>query len=219
MGLYLLVAFLLGAFHALEPGHGKSLVAAYLVGRRASLKHALVLGVTAAFTHTFSVFLIALTSLILLNKLNHDILFHCMTLLSGFLLLVFAGYSFLKSRNAHTHPHPRMPHNLESFKNLLLVGVSAGLLPCPGALAVLLASLAMRKLILGIMLVSAYSAGVGFALVSISCAAVLASSAVQRLSPNTWLMRLPGLSAGLVFVLAIILGVREAAHLLTNHLL
>lgn len=49
-----LTAFFLGALHALEPGHGKSAIAAYAVGYRSSLRHILVLGLTTAFAHTIS---------------------------------------------------------------------------------------------------------------------------------------------------------------------
>ena len=58
--LGILVAFGLGAMHALSPGHGKTIVAAYLIGSRGTLKHALFLGSTVTFTHTVSVFLLGL---------------------------------------------------------------------------------------------------------------------------------------------------------------
>jgi ABC-type nickel/cobalt efflux system permease component RcnA len=48
----LAVATGLGAFHALEPGHGKTVVAAYLVGARGTAQHALWLGLIVTATHT-----------------------------------------------------------------------------------------------------------------------------------------------------------------------
>ena len=59
------VAFWLGAMHALEPGHGKTIVAAYLVGSRGNMKHAALLGATVTFTHTISVFLLGIGTLLL----------------------------------------------------------------------------------------------------------------------------------------------------------
>ena len=58
--LGIFVAFGLGAMHAMSPGHGKTIVAAYLVGSRGTLKHAGLLGFTVTFTHTFTVFLLGL---------------------------------------------------------------------------------------------------------------------------------------------------------------
>src|SRR5690242_9868951 len=61
----LAVAFGLGAVHALSPGHGKTIVAAYLVGSRGTLRHALLLGASVTFTHTISVFLLGIGTLFL----------------------------------------------------------------------------------------------------------------------------------------------------------
>ena len=59
------IAFVLGAAHALTPGHGKTIVAAYLVGSRGTLKHAAFLGAMVTFTHTVSVFLLGMATLFL----------------------------------------------------------------------------------------------------------------------------------------------------------
>ncbi len=61
----LAVAFGLGAMHALSPGHGKTIVAAYLVGSRGTMRHAAILGATVTFTHTASVFALGLATLFL----------------------------------------------------------------------------------------------------------------------------------------------------------
>src|SRR5690242_3165505 len=59
------VAFVLGAVHALSPGHGKTIVAAYLVGSHGTPRHAIFLGGMVTFTHTISVFLLGITTLFL----------------------------------------------------------------------------------------------------------------------------------------------------------
>ncbi|MFN8613579.1 MAG: sulfite exporter TauE/SafE family protein [Vulcanimicrobiota bacterium] len=56
-------AFVLGALHGLSPGHGKTVVGAYLIGSKGTLWHALVLGLVVTFTHTFSVLLLGAVSL------------------------------------------------------------------------------------------------------------------------------------------------------------
>ncbi len=58
-GFYV-AAFILGAFHALEPGHGKTVVAAYLVGSKAKVYEAILLGIIVTFTHTFSIIILAI---------------------------------------------------------------------------------------------------------------------------------------------------------------
>ena len=67
MLIAIVVAFALGAAHALTPGHGKTIVAAYLVGSRGTLKHAAFLGAMVTFTHTISVFLLGLATLFLFH--------------------------------------------------------------------------------------------------------------------------------------------------------
>ncbi|MCJ7751744.1 MAG: nickel transporter, partial [Armatimonadetes bacterium] len=62
--LMLLSAFGLGAAHALEPGHGKTVVAAYLIGSRGRSVDAIILGAVVTFTHTASVFLLAIVSIL-----------------------------------------------------------------------------------------------------------------------------------------------------------
>src|SRR5438045_3016339 len=65
MLLGMLAAFAFGAVHALSPGHGKTLVAAYLVGARGTPRHAVFLGLMVTFTHTISVFALGLVTLYL----------------------------------------------------------------------------------------------------------------------------------------------------------
>jgi nickel/cobalt exporter len=79
-GLILLgmaVAFGLGCMHALSPGHGKTIVAAYLVGSRGTFKHAIFLGGMVTFTHTISVFFLGLTTLFLSQYVLPEKIFRC----------------------------------------------------------------------------------------------------------------------------------------------
>ena len=104
--LLLLGAFGWGALHALSPGHGKAMVAAYLVGTRGSARDAAVLGATVTVTHTIGVFALGLVTLALSQYVLPEQLYPWLTLASG-LMVVLVGASVLRSRlrRAHVHEH------------------------------------------------------------------------------------------------------------------
>ena len=81
--LALLLAALWGAMHALSPGHGKTIVAAYLVGERGTGRHALFLGLVVTATHTISVFTLGLVALLASDVLAAEDVFYWLSLLSG----------------------------------------------------------------------------------------------------------------------------------------
>jgi nickel/cobalt exporter len=95
--LLLLAAFGWGAVHALSPGHGKAMVAAYLIGARGTSKHALGLGATVTFTHTIGVFTLGFITLALSQYILPEDLYPWLNLVSG-LLVVAVGLGVLRSR-------------------------------------------------------------------------------------------------------------------------
>ena len=95
--LSLCIAFFWGAAHALSPGHGKSIVAAYLVGSRGTPRHALLLGVTVTVTHTIGVFALGLVTLSLSQFIVPEQLYPWLNLVSA-LLIVGVGLSVLRWR-------------------------------------------------------------------------------------------------------------------------
>jgi ABC-type nickel/cobalt efflux system permease component RcnA len=107
------VAFGLGAMHALSPGHGKTIVAAYLVGNRGTFKHAIFLGGMVTFTHTFSVFCLGLATLYLYKDVLPDNVIRWMGAISG-LSIVWIGAMLLykRARGLHgqTHHHDHHHH-------------------------------------------------------------------------------------------------------------
>jgi nickel/cobalt transporter (NicO) family protein len=117
----LLVAFGLGAMHALSPGHGKTIVAAYLVGSRGTLKHALFLGSMVTFTHTISVFLLGLGVLFFQKYVVPDQIIPVLGTVSG-LSIVCIGSWLLYARakalmetgeagHVHAHHHDHDHHH------------------------------------------------------------------------------------------------------------
>jgi nickel/cobalt transporter (NicO) family protein len=111
------IAFVLGAAHALTPGHGKTIVAAYLVGSRGTLKHAAFLGAMVTFTHTVSVFLLGLATLFLFQYVVPQKVTQVLGAISGLSIVVIGGWMLYKRlrgaghTHAHTHDHHHHDHS------------------------------------------------------------------------------------------------------------
>jgi ABC-type nickel/cobalt efflux system permease component RcnA len=187
--LLLLAAFAWGAFHALSPGHGKSMVAAYLVGTRGTARHALALGATVTIAHTAGVFALGLITLALSQYVLPEDLYPWLTLASG-LLVVGVGVTVLRGRvkrargagaggHEHHHHHHHHEHDV-SWRSLVAMGASAGLLPCPSALVVLLAALSQHQVGLGLVLITAFSLGLAATISGIGIAVVYARTLLSR---------------------------------------
>ncbi len=202
----ILVALLLAAFwgaaHALTPGHGKAIVAGYLVGTRGRPRDAVALGLIVTATHTIGVFALGIVTLALSAFIVPERLYPWLTLSSG-LLVVGVGASVLwrrlRHRRQHAHGHHHHHHDHEhgyGRGGLLGVGIAAGLLPCPSALVVLLSAIALHRVGLGIVLILAFSAGLAATITAIGLVAVLAKRAFSRLSLDGRFIRaLPAASA------------------------
>ena len=207
--LSLLVAMLWGAAHALTPGHGKALVAGYLVGARGRPRHAFLLGGTVTVTHTAGVFALGLVTLLLSRFVVPERLYPWLTLVSG-VLVVAVGLGVLRSRltarrrHAHDHGHHHHGHEHEhdlSPRGLVGVGIAAGLLPCPSALVVLLSAIALHRVAFGLALILAFSLGLAATVTGIGLVAVLARRVFARAGLDGPLVRaLPAVSAAVIVV-------------------
>jgi nickel/cobalt transporter (NicO) family protein len=211
----LAAALFWGAAHALSPGHGKTIVTAYLVGQRGTPRHAALLGLIVTITHTIGVFALGLVTLALSQFIVPDRLYPWLNLASG-LLVVGIGASVFwgrwRHRRAHAHGHHHHHHHEHasgaagsegpSFRSLLAVGVSGGLLPCPSALVVLLAAISLHRVAFGLLLILAFSAGLALSITGIGLVAVLARRAFRRLSFDGPLIRLLPAASALVILAA-----------------
>src|SRR5579883_1693007 len=101
----LAVAFVLGAIHALSPGHGKTIVAAYLVGTRGTPKHALFLGGMVTFTHTISVFALGFATLFLSRYVLPEKIFPVLGVISGLTIVWVGATLFLRRLHVARHHH------------------------------------------------------------------------------------------------------------------
>jgi nickel/cobalt exporter len=204
--LLLLAAFGWGAIHALSPGHGKAMVAAYLVGTRGTARHAVALGLTVTITHTIGVFALGVVALALSAYVLPEQLYPWLNLVSG-LLVLCVGASVVRSRVRHARAHAHDHHHHHGHehehadlrpRNILAMGASAGLIPCPSALVVLLGAVAQHQIGLGLILIVAFSAGLAATLTGLGLAVVAAGRVSARVSGaggNRVLAVLPALSS------------------------
>jgi nickel/cobalt exporter len=212
--LLLLVAFAWGALHALSPGHGKAMVAAYLIGTRGTARHAIGLGAIVTLTHTIGVFALGLVTLALSQYILPEDLYPWLNLAAG-LLVVTVGLGVLRSRlrsvRKHRHPHGhdhghehdhdhdhRIPDRV-TWKGLAGMGTAAGLIPCPSALVVLLGAIAQHEVGLGLLLILAFSLGLATTLTALGLVVVYARRLTSRFAlPGRLTATLPPLSALLI---------------------
>jgi nickel/cobalt transporter (NicO) family protein len=200
--LSLLLAAFWGAAHALTPGHGKAIVAGYLVGSRGRPRHAVALGLIVTATHTIGVFAFGLVTLALSAFVVPEQLYPWLTLASG-LLVVAVGASVLRSRLRPKRHHDHHHHE-HDVRGLLGIGVAAGLLPCPSALVVLLSAIALHRVGLGLALILAFSVGLAATITAVGLVAVLAQKAFARFRLDGRLVRLlPAASAALIFAVGV----------------
>ena len=203
----LAAAFFWGMAHAFSPGHGKTIVAAYLVGQRGTPWHAAALGAIVTATHTIGVFALGLVTLALSAFIVPEQLYPWLNLVSG-VLVVAIGATVFRSRlrhRGHTHGHTHHHHHeheAPSRRSLVAVGVTGGLLPCPSALVVLLAAISLHRVAFGMMLIVAFSAGLALSITGIGLVAVFAKQVFKRASFEGRLVRLLPAASALVILAA-----------------
>jgi ABC-type nickel/cobalt efflux system permease component RcnA len=201
----LAAAFFWGMAHALSPGHGKTIVAAYLVGRRGTPWHAVALGTIVTVTHTIGVFALGLVTLALSQFIVPEQLYPWLNLVSGVLVVAIGATIFrsrFRDRRAHTHDHHHHHREPPSRGSLVAVGISGGLLPCPSALVVLLAAISLHRVAFGMLLIVAFSAGLALSITGIGLVAVMAKQVFKRASFEGRLVRLLPAASALVILAA-----------------
>jgi ABC-type nickel/cobalt efflux system permease component RcnA len=201
----LLVAAGLGAAHALSPGHGKTLVAAYLVGSRGTAGQAVALGLTVAATHTVGVLVLGAVILVAGELLLPEAVIGWLTVISGGLMALLGGGLLLRALRGrrghghthgpagHVHPHAHShgrgrPHlhatpastDGVTLRGIALLGVAGGLVPSASALIVLLAAVTTGRLIFGLGLIAAFGLGMAMVLGGLAVATTLARGWLDR---------------------------------------
>ncbi len=239
----LLAALAWGGFHALSPGHGKAMVAAYLVGARGTRRDAVLLGGVVTITHTIGVFALGLVTLLLAQYILPEDLYPWLTLVSGAMVAVI-GVSVLRSRvrwgrsqrahaeghrhdGGHHHHHDHDHHHGEhghshapperlTGRNLIAMGASAGIIPCPSALVVLLGAISQHQVALGLLLIVTFSLGLAGTLTALGLIVVGARDRVAaRAGVNGRIVSaLPAVSAIVIVVVGCVLTAQAVPQVL-----
>lgn len=231
VALAFVLALFWGAAHALTPGHGKAIVAAYLVGSEGRARDAFVLGGIVTVTHTIGVFALGIVTLALSALIVPEDLYPWLNLVSA-VLVVVVGLAVvrqrLKARRApaspeharlHRHHHDHevveaparthLPEQGSGKKGLLAAGISGGLLPCPTALVVLLAAISLHRVALGLVLIVAFSVGLAAVITGIGLLAIGARRIFARATFQGPLVRaVPTVSAVAIVAVGVAMTVR-----------
>ncbi|QBZ88977.1 nickel/cobalt efflux protein RcnA [Pseudomonas viciae] len=252
--LYFPSAILLGALHGLEPGHSKTMMAAFIVAIRGSVKQAVLLGLAATLSHTAVVWLVAIGGMYLGQGLDAKTTEPYFQLASSGLIIAIALWMLwrtwrgeqvfkLEHRHDHTHHHDHHDdHNHDELKDLapsldgyqdaherahandirkrftnrevttgqiVVFGLTGGLIPCPAAITVLLLCLQVKEVALGGMLVLSFSIGLAITLVTVGAAAAIGARQASNRWP--WLgsvaRRAPYLSSVLIIGVGLYVGI------------
>ncbi|ELW9510820.1 nickel/cobalt efflux protein RcnA [Klebsiella oxytoca] len=257
--LFIPSAILLGALHGLEPGHSKTMMAAFIVAVRGTLKQAVLLGLAATVSHTAVVWLVAMAGLWFGRGWDAQTSEPWFQLISGILIVLIACWmlrrTWLESRthqrdrdhnhnhnhnhnhdhhhahhHAHHHPHQHHPHahplvataewqdahqraHAEEINRrfngqrvttgqIVLFGLTGGLIPCPASITVLLICLQLKKVSLGATLVLSFSVGLALTLVASGAIAALSLKHVANRWPglNDLSRKAPWISGALIIV-------------------
>jgi nickel/cobalt exporter len=261
--LFIPSAILLGALHGLEPGHSKTMMAAFIIAVRGTVRQAVLLGLCATLSHTAIVWIIALGGMYLWRGVASETIEPYLQLVSGVIIVGMAlwmlsrtwrdqrpaaahdhGHSHHDHHHDHDHAHdhhhdhqtPR-EHVLDvaagghqdaherahadaierrfsgrpvTTGQIVLFGLTGGLIPCPGAITVLILCLQLQRLALGATLVACFSIGLALTMVA---AGVVAALSVRH-AASRWsgfdrlITRAPYLSGALILAVGIYMGVQ-----------
>ncbi len=231
MFLALALAFGFGALHALGPGHGKTLMAAYLIGAGGRARQAVTVGGAVAVMHTTSVLALGFLILTVTEVFAPERVYPWLGLVSGVValalgagLLVVRLGAWSDRRRDHTrgghhahgpegHVHAAPDTPVLSRRGLVALAVAGGILPSPTALVVLLAAVALGRIGYGLALIGAFSLGLSAALVGVGLVALRARDVVARRLAGGVARLLPIASASAIVVVGLLLTVRGVVQI------
>ena len=242
--LFIPSAILLGALHGLEPGHSKTMMAAFIVAVRGTLKQAVLLGLAATVSHTAVVWLIAMAGLWFGRGWNAQTSEPWFQLVSGIAIVLIACWMLWRTwRESQPHTHHDHHHEHASSSaaplvaeewqdahqrahaqeinrrfdgrqvttgQIVLFGLTGGLIPCPASITVLLICLQLKKFSLGATLVLGFSVGLALTLVASGAIAALSLKHATRRWP--WLNDLSRKAPWFSGLLIIVVGIYMMLH-------
>lgn len=215
--LALIAAFLIGAAHAVTPGHGKTLITAALMGQRATPGRALLIGLSVSAAHTVGVIVMAIVVSFLASASAIGAIARFTPLAAALVMVGVAGWMLRDAlRGGHDHHHSHSAkgraghrHTGEdvggSLRALLLIGISGGIIPSASALIVLIGAIATGAAAWGVLVVLAFGLGMAAVMSLVAIAAGRIGATMDRAHGLGHVIahRLPVASAALVTVLAL----------------
>jgi ABC-type nickel/cobalt efflux system permease component RcnA len=247
-----LIAAGLGALHALEPGHGKTVVAAYLVGSRGTARHAVLLGIVVTAAHTAGVYLLGVLTLYASRYIVPEQLYPWLGAISGLSVTGLGIFIFLRHWTGETGEHSHTsgerhshwflsifkqttradPANRAassddlkpieralSLRELCMLGITGGIVPCPAALVVLLSAFSLHRIGFGLFLITAFSLGLAAVLVTVGLTMVYAKRVLSTRvrAGNAALRYLPFLSSAFMVILGVGITVSAVTSVQISH--
>ncbi|HAF1790972.1 TPA: nickel/cobalt efflux protein RcnA [Salmonella enterica] len=253
-------AILLGILHGLEPGHSKTMMAAFIIAIKGTVKQAVMLGLAATLSHTAIVWLIALGGMYLSRAFTAQSVEPWLQLISAIIILSTACWMFWRTwrgeqqwlagnhhhdhhhdhghdhdhdhdHDHHGHIHPegatskayqdaherahaadiqrRFDGQTVTNGQILLFGLTGGLIPCPAAITVLLICIQLKAFTLGATMVLSFSLGLALTLVTVGVgAAISVQQAAKRWGGfSTLARRAPYFSSILIGLVGVYMGI------------
>ena len=200
------VAFLYGMIHALGPGHGKFVIMSYFMGREVYVLRGLVMAAQMAVVHVIAAVVIVWVADILLKTSLGIGLADVPGIRAGSFLIiagigVYMLYQAVRGSGGHTHTHTHThdhnhhhhhhghshdhPHSASHATEGGLVALAVGMVPCPGAVLVMLYAIANDMIYPGFLLVAAMSAGIGLTIAILGVATILLRQFATRFIENS----------------------------------
>jgi nickel/cobalt transporter (NicO) family protein len=156
------VSFIYGFIHSAGPGHGKTLVTSIFIKEKHPLIKALLISAVVALVHTGSAVILAFTFSFVLRGIQgifHIKLQGFFFLASGILILVI-GLVFLLLKILHKDHHHAHDDERGHNRNIFIVGVTAGIVPCPASLMIMLLAISKRAVVVGLIAVLSIALGI-----------------------------------------------------------
>jgi nickel/cobalt exporter len=213
--LAIATALVLGAGHALTPGHGKTLMAAYLVASRGSVAQAAGLGLAVTVSHTLGILALALLIVAAQSTLSPDLVVRWLPAVAALTFAAIGAWMVVgevrrlrherahreqEPAHAHTHAHAPAASTLTA-RDLFALGLAGGIVPSASALLILLATIAAGRPAFGVLLVVAFGIGMAIVMSAVAMAMVGARGRLDRIDRTSRFGRLVGfapLVAGVV---------------------
>ncbi|VVD75016.1 nickel/cobalt efflux protein RcnA [Pandoraea sputorum] len=257
--LFIPSAILLGALHGLEPGHSKTMMAAFIVAVRGTVGQAVLLGLSATVSHTAVVWLVAMAGMYFGRNWNPEASEPYFEVVSGVLILMVAGWMLWRtwrdSHREHTHHHADHDHDHDhdhrhaqpqvlsaigdgyqdaherahardiekrfagrevTTGQIVMFGLTGGLVPCPASITVLLLCLQLKRFALGAGLVLCFSIGLAMTMVASGALAALSVRHVSRrwTGFGEFARKAPYFSGALIVLVGMYVIYRGASHIL-----